>query len=101
MAALSRLDIDDQPFSLYLLVQPNGDSLELRAFDGAESWTGKITGRQMKEMAAKVKYVRIFTYLQARDMFSSPVDLCSSFGGMQLIIMVAQPLYRRTCEFCN
>ena len=54
MAALSRLDIDDQPFSLYLLIQPNGDSLELRAFDGGESWTGKITGRQMKEMAGKV-----------------------------------------------
>lgn len=54
MASLSKLDIDDQSFSLYLLIQPNGDSLELRAFDGAESWTGKLTGRQIKEMAGKV-----------------------------------------------
>lgn len=63
MASLSKLDIDDQSFSLYLLIQPNGDSLELRAFDGAESWTGMLTGRQMNEMAGKVTvHENIYSY---------------------------------------
>ena len=55
MAALSRLEVEDQPFSLYMMTEDNGDSFELTAFDGAESWAGKITGTQLKEMAGKVK----------------------------------------------
>ena len=60
MATLCKLDIDDQPFSLYLLTQKNGESLELRAFDGTESWVGKLTGGKVAEMAGKVctyKYI--------------------------------------------
>ena len=53
-AAMCKLDIDDQPFSLYLLTHPNGDSLELRAFDGTDSWAGKLTGGNLAEMARKV-----------------------------------------------
>ena len=54
MAALSRLEIEDQPFALYMLCKENGESFELTAFDGAESWAGKITKKQLKEMAGKV-----------------------------------------------
>lgn len=53
-ASLSELEIDDQPFSLYLLTQQNGDSLELRAFDGTDSWVGNLSGGNLAEMARKV-----------------------------------------------
>ena len=54
MAALCKLEINDQPFSLYLLTQQNGDSLELHAFDGTESWAAKLTSGKLAEMAGKV-----------------------------------------------
>lgn len=53
-ASLCKLEIDDQPFSLYLLTRQNGDSLELRAFDGTDSWAGKLSGGNLTEMAGKV-----------------------------------------------
>ena len=56
-ASLCKLEIDDQSFSLYLLTQPNGDSLDLRAFDGTDSWAGKLTSGNLAEMARKVYYL--------------------------------------------
>ena len=53
-ASLCKLEIDDQPFSLYLLTRQNGDSLELHAFDGTDSWAGKLSGGSLAEMAGKV-----------------------------------------------
>jgi hypothetical protein len=53
-ASLCKLEISDQPFSLYLLTHQNGDSLELRAFDGTDSWVGKLSGGNLAEMARKV-----------------------------------------------
>ena len=53
-ANLTKLVIDDQPFSLYLWTQQNGDSLEVRAFDGTDSWVGKLSGGNLAEMARKV-----------------------------------------------
>ena len=54
IVALSRLDVDNQPSPLYLLTEAKGDLLELSAFDGTDSWAGKLTRGQLREMAAKV-----------------------------------------------
>lgn len=54
METLSKLDVEDQPFSLYLLTAQNAGAFQLRAFDGKESWTARITQRQLKEMADNV-----------------------------------------------
>ena len=69
MAALSRLEIEDQPFALYMLCKENGESFELTAFDGAESWAGKITKKQLKEMAGKVCFARACTFTILHDLF--------------------------------
>lgn len=57
---LVKLDVENQPFAVYLLTERNGDRLELRAFDGERSWMGKIAGKQWSEMAGKVQIIKLY-----------------------------------------
>ena len=92
--SLAQLEVEDDSCSLYVLTRREGDGLGITVSDGKQAWSRRLGGRQLAEMARKVKmeeeefYSETLKALTRENMgslhFVYSMRVCSS-GSLELV----------------
>jgi len=53
--SLAKLQVEDDSRPLYILTKSEGDGISITVSDGGQAWGGRLIGKQMGEMALKVR----------------------------------------------